>query len=136
MLRWTQDLSVGVEDIDEQHRELFDRVNKLLDALHPGNGRSEVAGVIAFLDEYIQTHFDAEEEAMERTGYEGYGAHKAQHDVFRKDFADLKRAYEKENAALMLAVQTQDWLCDWLIKHISISDRSMGAHLKSRERSP
>lgn len=30
---WTQNLSVGVEEIDDQHKELIDRVNKFYAAM-------------------------------------------------------------------------------------------------------
>jgi len=32
-LQWTQDLSVGVEEIDNQHKELFERINNLDSAM-------------------------------------------------------------------------------------------------------
>ena len=52
-LQWREDLAVGVKSIDEQHQELFRRINSLLEACNLGKGREEVASVIAFLGEYI-----------------------------------------------------------------------------------
>ena len=35
-MQWTEDLTVGVEAIDNQHKELFSRINSLADAIRQG----------------------------------------------------------------------------------------------------
>ncbi|MHB9035807.1 MAG: hemerythrin domain-containing protein, partial [Armatimonadota bacterium] len=57
-VQWTPDLAVGVREIDDQHRELFKRVNDLLEAMSKGKGRDEIAKVVAFLGNYVVTHFE------------------------------------------------------------------------------
>ena len=32
-MKWTQDMAVGIESIDEQHRQLFKRISDLLQAI-------------------------------------------------------------------------------------------------------
>ena len=48
LLQWTTALSVGVDEIDAQHQELFRRVDRLLDAM-ARNDRSEAARLLEFL---------------------------------------------------------------------------------------
>ena len=50
-IEWTKDLETGVALIDEQHKELFDRVNKLLAASSQGRGKEEVGSLLGFLEE-------------------------------------------------------------------------------------
>lgn len=61
---WSSEFEVGVELIDRQHRELIDRINKLLAAIREGRGREETFKVMRFLQEYVVEHFSAEERFM------------------------------------------------------------------------
>lgn len=63
-IEWTQDLSTGSDEIDNQHKELFRRINSLLDACNQGKGREEIGKTVQFLEDYVITHFSAEEEYM------------------------------------------------------------------------
>jgi hemerythrin len=58
---WTEELATGIEVIDDQHKELFRRIDGLLEACKAGKGREAVAGVLAFLENYVVEHFAAEE---------------------------------------------------------------------------
>ncbi|HEX9051709.1 MAG TPA: hypothetical protein VF841_14355 [Anaeromyxobacter sp.] len=50
-LEWTQALSVGVEEIDAQHRELFRRAARLLEGIRGGEPE-ELGQLFDFLHEY------------------------------------------------------------------------------------
>ena len=63
-MEWTQDLSVGVNKIDEQHKELFSRINNLLTAIKQHRCKDEIDNTIAFLEDYARTHFSYEEKQM------------------------------------------------------------------------
>ncbi|MGQ9630149.1 MAG: bacteriohemerythrin [bacterium] len=131
-IQWTEDLSVGVDEIDNQHKELFNRINKLLDACNQGEGRNVVAEVIKFLEDYVIIHFGTEEEYMTKHGYLNYLSHKAQHTGFIKDFSALKKQFEAGGATLGLVVRTNHTVVDWIIKHISKTDKALGAFLKTK----
>lgn len=126
---WNQSLSVGVEQIDAQHRELFARVNKLLEATSQGKGRNEVGSTIDFLADYVVSHFASEERLMSQHSYPEYGAHKAQHDRFMQEFHALKDKFEAEGVTTVLIVQVQRKVCDWLVNHVSKVDKALGSFL-------
>lgn len=65
-IEWSSYLATGVDWQDSHHRELFKRINRLLDAMASGYGKEEVANLFNFLDQYFVVHFEAENEAMER----------------------------------------------------------------------
>jgi hypothetical protein len=50
-----------VDEIDDQHKEIFRRINGLLDSCRQGKGKEDVGKVINFLDDYVVTHFGREE---------------------------------------------------------------------------
>jgi hemerythrin len=129
VLAWTDDLSVGVEAIDEQHKEIFRRVNKLMSAARGGAGRVEVGATLEFLSEYVIEHFTAEESLMRDAAYPERGAHHAQHEAFKKDAAKLKAAFDGSGATVSLVIDANRRLCDWLTNHIRKSDRALAAYL-------
>lgn len=131
-MSWTPKLAVGVQSIDTQHQELFVRVNALLDALASQKGEGEVRKVVAFLGDYVVSHFAGEERLMQQHGYPDYAAHKKIHDAFVAEFVKLRSDLEKQGASASLAVQLNRKLGDWLLDHIGRTDRALGAFLQKK----
>ena len=71
-LQWTKALSVGISEIDDQHKELFGRINKMLNIIVESSEIDETGKVIDFLDEYVVSHFATEEGLMKRFDYPIY----------------------------------------------------------------
>lgn len=130
-IQWTADLATGSDEIDEQHREIFTRINLLLDACNQGKGRHELAKVISFLDEYIVTHFGAEEERMLKRAYPRYREHKAQHEEFKKGFLSLKNKIDREGPGVHTVIATNRLVVDWFLGHIRKVDTQLGAYLQT-----
>lgn len=131
-LEWTEELATSVDAIDEQHKEIFRRVNNLLDACATGEGRECVAGMLAFLEKYVVTHFYAEEANQRASAYPGYAGHKAQHDRFIADLQVLKRQFDEEGPTTTTVEQTNRMVVDWLVNHIKKSDREFGQYLRAK----
>lgn len=131
-LVWTPDLAVGVEEIDKQHKELFNRVNGLLAASSQGKGKEELGQVLKFLESYVVFHFGAEEKYMAQYAYPAMAHHKQEHAQFVKDFSNLKKELQAQGASAALVVQLHGWLGDWLRNHIGKVDKGLGAFLKTK----
>ncbi len=132
-IAWTSDLATGVDDIDDQHKELFRRINNLLAACTQGEGRKEVDKVIAFLEDYVIEHFSEEERHMNERSYPEYGRHKAQHLEFMENLRELKEQFETEGPGVHIVVSTNRMVIDWLTNHIRKEDKALGAFLRSRK---
>lgn len=130
-LQWTQALSVGVDEIDEQHRELFRRAANLLEGLRKGEPE-EIGVLIDFLYEYAVTHFGAEEQFMRTTGYPGYVRHKAEHDRFISDLLALAAEHDRKGSGAFMALKVNHWLVQWLKDHVSGTDAELGKFLARR----
>lgn len=130
-VEWTPDLSVGIEVIDEQHKEIFARAATLIEATRRGSGREELVQLIRFLEQYVVEHFAMEEQYMLQYGYGAYSGHKAEHEGFKRDFADLKNRYDVYGATSELVMLTERRTAFWLKNHIGRVDRALGAFLKS-----
>jgi len=133
-IRWTEDLAVGILEIDNQHKELFQRINVLLEACNQGKGRAEISSTIAFLEDYVHTHFSTEERKQMQTQYPGCAAHMAQHVLFRKNLSAIKRQFEEEGPGIHVIILTNHMVIDWLRNHIRTLDKDFGAYMQSRVR--
>lgn len=134
-MEWTQDLSVGVEEIDEQHKELFKRIKNLVDAIKNAECKYVIDGTISFLEEYAGSHFAVEEKYMEESRYEDLQQHKVQHAIFLNSLAELKKQSAEprvKGSSYDLSVTTNQMVVDWIISHIVRIDKKLGEFLKSR----
>ncbi|MHB8171886.1 MAG: bacteriohemerythrin [Thermincolia bacterium] len=131
-IQWTQDLAVGVNEIDNQHKELFAKVNKLIEAMHQGKGKEEIGEVVSFLEKYVIEHFGTEEKLMTKHNYPNFTAHKGHHNEFIKDFNALKKEFEFKAANTFLVIQIQRRVVDWLIDHIGKVDKELGKFLQNK----
>ena len=131
MLKWTSALSVGIEEIDVQHQELFRRAERLLAGLHQGEPE-EIGGLIDFLHEYAVVHFGAEEAAMRAASFPGYVRHKAEHDRFIGDLLDLGDQHDRRGSGAFLSLRLSHWLTGWLKEHVSRTDTEMARFLARR----
>ena len=129
MVEWTPDLAVGNAEIDGQHKELFERVNTLLEAMREGRGRGEVHQTLDYLERYVVFHFGAEERLMARAGYPQLTVHQHLHAEFIAELAQWKAELEN-GSTLSLTLELQRKLTDWLQNHIGRADRSLATFLR------
>jgi hemerythrin len=133
-MEWTEDLSVGVRKIDEQHKELFSRINDLVEAIKSHTCKYKIGDVIKFLEDYIVFHFGEEEKIMLDLDYPGYEGHLKEHEKFMAAFAELKKELQKLEGAASgsyeLSVETNQVVVDWILAHISKIDKGLGRFLK------
>jgi len=128
---WRESLSIGIPEIDSQHKELLSRFNKLLKACKMGKGKAELVGLLAFLDDYAIRHFHAEEIVLMRCNYHGYADHKNEHHEFIERLKALKIEIAIDGVATRHVTETNRLMLKWLKNHISKADRKMGDYLKS-----
>lgn len=131
-VQWREHLSVGVEEIDEQHRRLFAAFNDFVAACDGGKGKDEVTRLFDFLDAYVVTHFAAEERLQRRLAFPDYERHREQHQKFMHDLADMKERLSSEGPSLPLVITTGRVMAGWLIEHISGMDRNFGKFARER----
>ncbi|HEX7489485.1 MAG TPA: bacteriohemerythrin [Anaeromyxobacteraceae bacterium] len=130
-LTWDTTLVMGVPALDEQHQELFQRVDALLDAIRRGSSREEVGRTLSFVCDYVQTHFAAEEALMLESGYPALSDHKAQHDAFAHDLAALEAEHRRNGPSPSLILRVNARISGWLRDHIYRADRALAEHLRA-----
>lgn len=129
-IEWSKTLSTGVAWQDRQHRELFKRINTLLDAVAVGLGKEEAVRLLKFLEDYIVVHFEAEEQAMNRFNYPATLEHLARHTAFIDEVGRLRSEFAATPTSA-LVIKIQRVVIDWLIKHIGGDDKALGSFILS-----
>lgn len=126
-IEWSNALSVGVTEIDDQHKELIKMLNKLNTAIHGGWGKETRKEVIDKLVEYTRVHFTTEESVMSIAGYPDVEAHKKKHQDLLLKVKDYVNKYEKNPNAS--SYDLLFFLKQWLTEHIIKSDKALGNFL-------
>ncbi|MES0489236.1 MAG: bacteriohemerythrin [Leptospirales bacterium] len=131
-LEWTTKIAVGVDLIDDQHKELFDRTNRLLETCRSGGSEDEVIKSLSFLEEYVAQHLKDEEDLQRDHNYPDYKAHKEQHQIFLQKVAEIKADIDSRGATLVNVIKTTNLFVSWLSKHISQEDKKLGEFLTGK----
>lgn len=123
-------LETGNSLIDDQHRELIDRVNKLSESCDTSTEKNVAVQTLDFLMDYTEFHFRAEEK-QEESGYPQLQAHKAQHAQFEKAVDELRQMLEEEEGptdAFVAAVNRN--IVEWLLNHIQVCDKKVAEYIR------
>lgn len=128
-MAWSEDLALGIAQIDQQHRELFRRFDDILDACRQGHGRSRLVELHNFLAEYVESHFADEEALMRAKGYPQLQEHLAQHGKFRIQMESLNAILAVQGPSIALLVETNQKVMTWLVEHIRKTDRALALYL-------
>jgi len=137
---WDDRYSVGVTQIDAQHRRLIEMINRVHEAMPPGKGAEttraalhEMATLAAVIEEliaYTMYHFSTEEKLMSRHAYPEYASHRDAHTELTNRARTFQREFDEGKAvsALDLAQVLQAWLMD----HILHADMQLGRFLTEK----
>lgn len=120
-IEWRDEFSVGVEEIDAQHRELIGLLNELADAKGAGGASELVSDILSRLVDYVAYHFGNEENHMVRFDYKDLVPHRQEHRAFIRKIQDLRRGYLEDRETLTDDLSA--FLMQWLETHILGTDQ-------------
>lgn len=120
LFEWDEKFSVGMEEIDDQHKKLIDMINDLSDAMSAGKSKEVMGDILKGLVQYGVIHFDTEEKLFKRYNYENSAEHIKQHEGFKKEATKLLEEYEA--GSFKVSLETLMFLKDWVINHIKKQD--------------
>ena len=124
-----ENLVTGNEMIDGQHKELIEKINKLLDSCETGKDKVVAIKTLDYLADYTEFHFGEEEKLQQEISYPGYEAHKKEHDRLRAVVKDLHEMLEEEEGPTNAFVeQVNNNITEWLYGHIKTFDRSVAEY--------
>ncbi len=131
---WSDDFSVGVKLFDEQHKGLINMLNKMIKDPTATTRSEIISDVLADMTQYVQQHFESEEDLMSEHGYPHLEQHKSQHKAFREKVVELCTATTDGNRAVPQVLL--EFLSQWLIQHILQEDMEYKPFFEKKNSSP
>ncbi len=133
LFKWDESFSVGIPEIDRQHRILVDMINDLSKQAANDRGLQLMKRILQGLVDYTAFHFSYEEAMLERQGYEALERHKAKHRKLIAQVLDFQARLENNEEHIV--VDLLGFLNDWLAKHIKGADKKYGEVLAAKKAS-
>ena len=107
IFEWDNSFSVANEEIDQQHKMLFDLANSIGDDLN----QQRIKKNIIVLYKYTREHFAAEEQMMQRISYPKFEEHKEIHkDLITKLNTISAQPFEDDESVYDFITFVYDWL--------------------------
>lgn len=129
-IRWTQEMKVGAEPIDQQHERLVRMLNDLETQI-AGHNQLNIRRLVLDLVSYTRYHFYTEELLMRARGWPGFAAHRAEHTQYRARLLDLERRLV-ERSDFSAAKEIEAILVDFIKDHMQGTDRETWIEMKRR----
>ncbi|ALG68006.1 bacteriohemerythrin [Beggiatoa leptomitoformis] len=134
LVEWTDELSVGVQEIDEQHKILVGLVNRMYEAIVKRTDKDEIKRVLDELAQYTVIHFAVEESLMRIFDYPEYENHKKHHEELTKQVFDLQKKVATGEGTV--SIEVLHFLRHWLTHHILQDDKKYGPFLLGKGLKP
>jgi hemerythrin len=131
LIAWNREYSLGVPEIDTQHREIMTLINHTINHC-TGNFIEEknyFDRVINTAIQYLSEHFEAEEKILGKTKYETYEEHKKEHDTFLKKLKGIREDVKEGKKKLNL-FEFAVYLKEWALSHILCYDKGAEKYFK------
>lgn len=134
LLEWTECMSVGVPELDADHKGLIKVINQLEASVKDPNRRDVVRQCLYALLRYAEIHFKREERVMAACDFPRVEHHKSEHQDFAERIRDLARRFDDEPDETVATVSEQllDFLKDWFHDHVLIEDMAYRPYVKGR----
>ena len=121
---WSEKLSVGIQQVDDEHQNLVAVLNQLDEAMRTGKGTRVMSEILAQLIQYTQIHFNSEEELMLECQYPKLKLHQAQHRQLVQKVVKYQQKFEKSGKRI--TKEMMEFLNYWLTNHILVDDMAFG----------
>ncbi len=129
---WTPELSVGVDEIDQQHQQLFAIIDQLLDARRQALDHDAFIPILTRLVDYSDYHFRTEDNYMIENEYPLFLSHRKEHLAYIKKMGEMIDALERKD--VLLPNQLLDFLSGWWKGHVVNSDMKYARYIKARKK--
>ena len=93
LFKWNTSYSVHNDELDNQHKKLFDIINELFAAFTDRTLDEKLDDIISRLHEYTVYHFNEEEQLLKQKGTPLSAEHLEQHAFFIAKTKELKEIF-------------------------------------------
>jgi len=133
-LAWSSKYNIGKEEVDEQHKKLFEMINALASSAEDGSDTEKIQTTLDFLVEYTVQHFYDEEKVQVLYIYPDYERHKKIHEDFKVTVTGLVTEFKESGYSKELHDALNKALAKWIVNHILQEDKKIGEHIRNKEK--
>ena len=126
LIEWREEFSVGVAEVDHEHRELVAMINALHEAMGAGVGRDDIINSLGEIYAQISAHFALEEKFMLESRYMAYAEHKEDHEILLDDLRDIMDQVEDDGSYNEKRLSKD--LSFWFSEHFRTHDARLHTH--------
>jgi methyl-accepting chemotaxis protein/hemerythrin len=121
LIKWSKELSVDLNEIDDQHKKLLDILNSLFNSMQSGSSSGIIKNLIKELYDYAKYHFDNEEKYFDKFSYEEKESHIKLHEEFKSKINELDKKIDSGNNSV--SSELLNYLINWITGHINVIDK-------------
>ncbi len=130
LITWSDKLSLGIKELDDQHKVWLEIINELNEAMRIGKSKEVLGDVFKKLLDYTKYHFKTEEDLFNKYLYPLATEHKNKHN---KMVDEVNKYYNDFKAGkLTVSINLMQLLSNWLIDHIQKEDKQYAPFLKEK----
>jgi methyl-accepting chemotaxis protein/hemerythrin len=120
-IEWQSGYTVGVKEIDEQHKNFVKIMSELYRSLIAGDSEKSIVTTLEKLLNYSIYHFGTEEKYFKKYKYPYAKEHIKEHKSLIAKIAEFQESDSSDMSKLGFDIL--DYLEDWLVGHIMNSDK-------------
>ncbi len=123
-IKWDDSLSIGIKEIDEQHKTLINHINVFIKAMLDGEARYALENLFREIANYTSYHFESEEILMSSLNYQGLEFHAGEHQLFKEKLAAFIIRFKEGD--VLVTNEVYGFLRDWFLDHVIGTDQKFG----------
>ena len=121
LIEWRKEFETGIAEVDYEHRELVDLINRLHEHMASGADSTRVSEFLGEVFAKIAAHFALEESVMRKHAYDEYEAHKAEHEKLLDEIRDIMDA-QHVTPSSRYGDTLSSTVRDWFVNHFKSKD--------------
>ena len=130
-LMWTEELSLGISIIDNDHKVIFELAQLIQNLLDAPSKHVMTESALAILEDNVFCHFIREENAMNKVMYPNKSVHIYNHKQF---YARLHSIVQSYNGGSKMAIfDLPHLVVGWFAKHIAAEDSKYKKWIKEND---
>lgn len=134
ILQWDNTLSTGIDNIDNQHKEIFNLVNKLFYAMANLNNTTDILKCLDVLENFLINHFKEEEAIQKQHKYPKQQKQHNQHEELKNELINLKNIFEMTGISTLFVISVNQKMFKLCKNHIINEDGDFGNFILEKYR--
>jgi hemerythrin len=128
-INFDEKMHTGIKELDDQHLEIIEQANMLIEAMKEGNGSDALDDLLSDLEKKMENHFKTEENILKLHNYPQLEEQIQEHDKYRAKINEFKRENDSEKN-ISLPIKVLSLIKEYINNHLRDTDIAYVEFLK------